>query len=219
MHTHELGGSLTKITALKTWRIDVSLRGKFEFAARHLTFTGDQHDNSIVIGRDAAGHILGNGGAIPIHSGDPTIANTDLIRAFGGAGNDTIRVDETNGSLPAVALFGGQGNDALTGGSHDDQLAGQQGNDTLIGGGGADLLYGGAGNDTLIGGAGVDQFFGGDGNDRMIWNPGDGTDTFEGGDGNRHRRSQWRRGRRDLHGGRERWARRLRPRQPGAVFD
>jgi len=161
----------------------VSLRGKFESAARHLTFTGDQHDNSIVIGRDAAGHILGNGGAIDIHSGDPTTANTDLVRAFGGAGNDTIRVDESNGPLPSVALFGGQGSDVLTGGSHDDQLAGEQGNDTLSGGGGNDVLSGGAGNDTLIGGAGVDHFFGGDGNDLMIWNPGDGTDIFEGGDG------------------------------------
>jgi Ca2+-binding RTX toxin-like protein len=161
----------------------VSLRGKFESAARHLTFTGDQHDNSIVIGRDAAGHIFGNGGAIAIHSGDPTVANTDLIRAFGGAGNDTIRLDETNGPLTAAVLFGGQGNDVLTGGSHDDQLAGQQGNDTLSGGAGNDLLLGGAGNDTLVGGAGVDHFFGDGGNDRMIWNPGDGTDTFEGGDG------------------------------------
>src|SRR3954453_14919271 len=137
----------------------MSLSGKFQSVPKFLTFNGDRASNSIIISRDLDGHILGNGGAIPIRSGTPTVENTDLIRAFGGAGDDTITLDETNGHLPAAQLFGGQGNDALTGGSGDDVLYGQQGNDTLVGGGGADLLYGGNGADTLIGGAGVDQFF------------------------------------------------------------
>jgi Ca2+-binding RTX toxin-like protein len=161
----------------------MSLSGKFQSVPKFLTFNGDRSSNSIVISRDLEGHILGNGGAIPIRSGIPTVANTDLVRAFGGAGNDTITLDETNGPLPAAQLFGGQGNDALTGGSGNDQLSGQQGNDTLLGGAGVDTLYGGNGDDTLTGGAGTDRMFGEAGDDRMIWNPGDGSDVFEGGDG------------------------------------
>jgi Ca2+-binding RTX toxin-like protein len=145
---------------------------------------GDNIDNSIVLSRDAVGNILINGGAVAIVGGSPTVANTSEIQVFGQAGNDTIRVDETNGALPGVQLFGGAGNNTLTGGSGNDLLFGGAGNDTLIGGAGNDLLFGGAGNDTLIGGSGNDQMFGGAGNDRMIWNPGDGTDIMEGGDGN-----------------------------------
>jgi Ca2+-binding RTX toxin-like protein len=148
-----------------------------------LTEFGDAQDNTIVTSRDAAGTVLVNGGAVPVQGGQPTVANTSLIQAFGQAGNDTISLDEANGALPAANLFGGDGNDTLTGGSGGDLLFGQSGNDTLLGKGGNDQLFGGDGNDTLTGGAGNDQVFGEAGNDRMIWNPGDGTDLFEGGDG------------------------------------
>jgi Ca2+-binding RTX toxin-like protein len=149
-----------------------------------VTATGDNANNTITLGRNAAGNLLLNAGAINIVGGTPTVANTALIQAFGLGGNDTIAVDEANGALPAANLFGGAGNDTLTGGSGADQLFGQAGNDVLSGKGGNDLLFGGDGNDTLIGGAGDDQVFGQAGDDRMIWNPGDGTDLFEGGDGN-----------------------------------
>ena len=55
---------------------------------------------------------------------------------FGLDGNDTIRLVETNGSLPVATLFGGSGNDTLIGGSGADALHGQDGNDQLNGGGG-----------------------------------------------------------------------------------
>jgi Ca2+-binding RTX toxin-like protein len=148
-----------------------------------LTVTGDALDNTITIGRDAAGRILVNGGQVSIKGGTPTVANTSLIQVFGQAGNDTISLDEANGALPRATLFGGDGNDTLTGGSGADILFGQGGDDTLLGKGGDDLLFGGDGNDTLIGGAGNDQVFGQAGNDRMIWNPGDGSDLNEGGAG------------------------------------
>jgi hypothetical protein len=35
---------------------------------------------------------------------------------LGQSGNDTIRLDGTNGPLPASSLFGGSGNDVLLGG-------------------------------------------------------------------------------------------------------
>jgi Ca2+-binding RTX toxin-like protein len=148
-----------------------------------LTVRGDAADNAIVVSRDAAGHILVNGGAVNVRGGTPTVANTATISVFGQGGNDTITLDEANGALPKALLFGGAGNDTLTGGAGNDQLFGQAGIDVLLGKGGNDLLFGGAGDDTLTGGTGDDQVFGQAGNDRMIWNNGDNTDLNEGGNG------------------------------------
>jgi Ca2+-binding RTX toxin-like protein len=149
-----------------------------------LSEIGDNGNNTIVTGRDAAGQLLVNGGAVPVVGGPATVANTTLIQALGQGGNDTIALDETNGALPAADLFGGAGNDTITGGSGADLLFGQSGNDILNGKGGDDLLFGGDGNDVLTGGTGNDQVFGQAGDDRMVWNPGDGSDLLEGGDGN-----------------------------------
>src|ERR1700747_2556376 len=152
----------------------MAIKATFFSSAGILSEVGDGVDNTIVTSRDAAGQLFVNGGAVPIAGGQATVANTSTIQVFGQGGNDTIALDESNGTLPAAQLFGGAGNDTLTGGSGDDQLFGGAGNDTLLGKGG---------NDTLVGGAGDDQVFGEAGNDRMIWNPGDGSDLFEGGDG------------------------------------
>lgn len=152
------------------------------FTSGVLVVRGDAADNAIVVSRNAAGAILVNGGAVPI-AASPTVANTTATIAIGGAGNDTIALDEANGALPRSILVGGDGNDVLTGGSGGDVLAGQAGDDTLLGKGGTDLLFGEADRDTLTGGDADDQVFGGAGDDRMIWNPGDDTDLNEGGDG------------------------------------
>ena len=160
----------------------MAVTATFNPATGLLTEFGDTLDNTIITGRDAAGNILVNGGAVVIAGGTPTVANTSLIQAFGQDGNDTISLDETSGALPSADLFGGAGNDTLTGGSGADQLFGGADNDTLLGKGGTDLLFGGDGNDTLTGGDADDQIFGEAGNDLMIWNPGDDTDLFEGGD-------------------------------------
>jgi Ca2+-binding RTX toxin-like protein len=165
-------------------RVVPAVTAVFTPGAGILSVFGDSADNSIVVGRDAAGHVLVNGGAVRVLGGTPTVANVGLIQAFGQGGNDTIALDEANGALPRANLFGGEGNDTLIGGSGNDLLFGQAGNDMLLGKGGNDLLFGGAGNDTLIGGAGDDQMFGEAGDDVMIWNPGDGSDLIEGGAGN-----------------------------------
>src|SRR5262249_7956891 len=117
-----------------------------------LSIFGDALDNTIVESRDLAGTILTNGGAVPIARGTPTVGDTSRIQVFGQGGNDSIKLDETNGALPAMELFGGTGNDIVTGGSGNDLLFGQADNDTLLGKGGSDLLFGGDGNDTLTGG-------------------------------------------------------------------
>src|SRR5439155_6918158 len=160
-------------------RILPAVTASFSLGTGVLSVIGDAQANTIVVSRDAAGHILVNGGAVSVTGGAPTVANTALIQVFGQAGNDQISLNEANGALPAANLFGGDGNDTLTGGSGNDMLFGQAGNDTLLGKGGADSLFGGAGDDTLTGGTGNDQVFGEAGNDRMIWNPGDGTDLNE----------------------------------------
>jgi Ca2+-binding RTX toxin-like protein len=161
----------------------MAIKASFFSGASLLQVTGDNHNNSIKVNRDAAGKILINGGDVTVDGGQPTVANTTELELFGQGGNDTIALDETLGALPAAQIFGGGGNDTLIGGSGADLLSGDSGNDTLLGKGGDDLLFGGDGNDTLTGGAGNDQVFGQGGNDRMIWNPGDGSDLLEGGDG------------------------------------
>jgi Ca2+-binding RTX toxin-like protein len=157
----------------------MAISATFSAGTGVLSEAGDQRSNTITTSSDLAGHILVNGGAVPI-DGEPTTANTAQIVATGGAGDDTISLDETNGLLPAAQLFGGNGNDVLTGGAAADQLFGGNGNDTLNGGGGDDTLAGGNGKDTVIGGKGTDTAFLGTGNDTFIWNPGDGNDVVDG---------------------------------------
>ncbi|HEX6119554.1 MAG TPA: hypothetical protein VFZ03_08885, partial [Dongiaceae bacterium] len=125
-----------------------------------LSTFGDNLDNTITFSRNAAGNILVNGGAVLIQGGQPTVANTSLIQAFGQGGDDALSLNEANGALPAANLFGGDGNDTITGGAGADQLFGQNGNDVLLGRGGSDLLFGGDGSDTVTGGDGDDQVFG-----------------------------------------------------------
>jgi Ca2+-binding RTX toxin-like protein len=161
----------------------MAIKASFTRSAGLLSEFADDAGDKIFTSRDAAGNILVNGGAVNIDGGPASVATTSTIAVFGGAGNDTLALDESNGALPSAQLFGGGGNDLLVGGSAADQLFGGTGNDTLLGKGGNDLLFGGAGDDSLTGGSGDDQMFGGAGNDRMIWNPGDGTDLMEGGDG------------------------------------
>jgi Ca2+-binding RTX toxin-like protein len=164
-------------------RLLPAVTATFSPAAGLLTILGDAHDNNITVSRDAAGHVLVNGGAISIRGGRPTVANTKLIDVFGLSGNDNLSLNEVNGALPKANIFGGSGNDLIAGGSGNDVLDGGAGNDTLLGNGGVDLLFGGAGNDVLTGGSGNDQVFGQSGNDQLFWNPGDGTDLNEGGAG------------------------------------
>src|ERR1700756_5590142 len=164
-------------------RILPAVTATFAAAQGVLTITGDAHDNTIAVSRDAGGKVLVNGGAVAIRGGAASVANTRLIEVFGLGGHDNLSLDEANGPLPKADLFGGAGNDTLAGGSGNELLDGASGNDTLLGKGGDDLLLGGDGADVLTGGGGTDQVFGQSGDDRMIWNPGDGSDLNEGGAG------------------------------------
>jgi Ca2+-binding RTX toxin-like protein len=153
------------------------------FADSVLTVTGDRHDNTLIVSRDAAGTIRVNNGAVPVTCGVATITNTTRIRILGLGGNDTMLVDDVNGAMPPANLIGGEGNDTFTGSASADELDGGPGNDTLFGRDGDDRLLGGPGNDTLVGGRGADPHIGGAGDDLLVWNPGDGSDLIEGEDG------------------------------------
>lgn len=121
-----------------------------------LTIVGDSGDNSISVGRDAAGVITINGVDLVLNGVTVTVANVNKIVLEGGSGSDRLGIDDSNGPMPVASILGQSGDDEL---------------------------FSGSGNDTLVGGAGNDQIFGEAGNDQFIWNPGDGSDFDEGGDG------------------------------------
>jgi Ca2+-binding RTX toxin-like protein len=85
------------------------------------------------------------------------------------AGDDAVRIDETNGvftdAIPTI-------------------LDGGAGDDTIAGGTGAETLLGGSGNDVVDGNRGNDQAQLGSGDDTFVWDPGDGSDAIEGDSGN-----------------------------------
>jgi Ca2+-binding RTX toxin-like protein len=98
----------------------------------------------------------------------------DTIVVNAGAGNDFVRIDESNGAFTgtdSTTLTGGEGNDTLQAGSSADKL---------IGGDGDDLLVGNEGNDNVRGGRGTDVALLGAGDDSFAWDPGDGSDVVEG---------------------------------------
>ena len=127
----------------------------------------------------------GDGIALRLQAGQPGILQVDVgddgsadfsfgrdriakIAVDARAGDDLVRIDESNGVFTdsiATTLDGGDGNDNLAGGS------------------GAELLLGGDGNDSIDGNKGNDLAFLGAGDDTFVWDPGDGSDTVEGQDG------------------------------------
>ncbi|MEM6453708.1 MAG: M91 family zinc metallopeptidase [Acidobacteriota bacterium] len=132
------------------------------------------------------------------------------LKVRGGAGDDTITVDDSvtgrpiddpfvgrasityeggagndtmSGSNNAGETFiGGEGNDIIDGRGGDDYAEGGLGNDHIDGGDGRDVLYGGQDQDTIFGGAGRDYVSGGRGHDELFGDAGN--DTVAGGMGN-----------------------------------
>ena len=100
------------------------------------------------------------------------------VHINGGAKNDLITIDQTDGSFPlSTTILAGSGNDTVYGGDEPDVIRGNAGNDFIDAGAGNDKVVGGYGNDTLIGGLGDDTLRGnmghdyengGEGDDRLI---------------------------------------------------
>jgi Ca2+-binding RTX toxin-like protein len=135
-----------------------------------LTIAGTEASDKIALRLQA-----GEPGVLQLDVGDDGSADFSFARERvaritidAGAGDDLVRIDESNGaftdSIPTT-LGGGDGNDTIAGGKGVETLLGGNGNDSIDGNGGNDLALLGAGNDTFI------------------WDPGDGSDTIEGQDG------------------------------------
>jgi Ca2+-binding RTX toxin-like protein len=135
-----------------------------------LTVTGDAGNNGLVVGRTPVGTITINGAVVL--GGTATTANVSLIHMDGGAGDDNLKFDETNGVMPKGEFIGGDGRDKITGGSGADTIAGGPGNDRVVGGPGNDTVNMGADSDefTLNTGDGNDHLDGGTETDSLIVN-------------------------------------------------
>lgn len=99
---------------------------------------------------------------VSLHAGDGTRLDVSLngatssfavsairrIRIDGRDGNDSVRIDQSNGNISIPArLSGGEGDDTLVGGSGNDRLDGGDGDDALDGQGGNDQIRGDRGHD------------------------------------------------------------------------
>ena len=135
-----------------------------------LTIKGTEASDKIALRLQA-----GDPGMLQVDVGDDGSADFSFERADdredrrrGRAGDDLVRIDESNGvftdSIPTT-------------------IDGGDGNDTLAGGAGAETLLGGDGNDSIDGNGGNDAGLLGAGDDTFVWDPGDGSDTVEGQDG------------------------------------
>ena len=108
---------------------------------------------------------VGDDGSADFYFDRNTIAK---IAVNARAGNDLVRIDDSNGAFTdtiPTTIDGGDGNDTIAGGKGVETLLGGAGNDSIDGNGGNDLALLGAGDDTFV------------------WDPGDGSDTVEGQDG------------------------------------
>ncbi len=103
-------------------------------------------------------------------SADRSFARDDVaaIEVRMGDGDDSVRVDDTNGAFTASVPT------TITGGDGDDSLNGGLGAETYKGGKGKDGVDGNGGNDNASLGGGTDAF---------RWDPGDGSDEIDGQDG------------------------------------
>ncbi len=144
-----------------------------------LAILGDNSNNVISVGRNSAGGLVINNGAVRISGASNS--NPSRISIFGFGGNDTLTIDETNGKMPQAFLIGGSGDDTLIGGSGIDFLFGESGNDRVDGNGGNDVAWLGDGDDTFIWdpGDGSDRIEGGAGLDRLIFNGSNGNEVFD----------------------------------------
>jgi Ca2+-binding RTX toxin-like protein len=131
-----------------------------------LTVFGDNANNTIALGQNAAGDLVVNDGAVQIFGGKARASDARHIFLVGFGGDDTLKIDESKGKITASTFF-----------------LGGDGNDTMIGGSAAELFYGGNGHDFVDGNGGDDTAFLGAGDDTFLWDPGDGSDRIEGGAG------------------------------------
>ena len=109
------------------------------------------------------------------------IGSTERMVVNGLGGDDIVDASGLEAGSIKLKAYGGAGNDTLIGSQGDDYLYGDYGNDVLVGGKGNDVMKGGAGKDTMIwnNGDGSDVMNGGKGYDTAVANGSDtGGDEF-----------------------------------------
>jgi Ca2+-binding RTX toxin-like protein len=116
-----------------------------------LTITGTPNADTIVVSQQDAAtiRVQDTDGSVQFFAG----SSVTRIVVNAGAGNDTVRLTNTN---ERSTLNGEAGDDRLEGGPSADVINGGDNNDVMMGFDGADELDGGAGNDTFDGGLGPD---------------------------------------------------------------
>jgi Ca2+-binding RTX toxin-like protein len=92
------------------------------FTGGVLTINGDAGNNGLVVGQ-TPGHIVTLNGS-PVLGGTVPVTSVQVVRMNGGAGDDTLKLDETNAPMPGGELDGGPGNNTLIGGSQADTFIG-----------------------------------------------------------------------------------------------
>jgi ELWxxDGT repeat protein len=136
-----------------------------------------------VYGTDSADEIY-----VELKAGDPSklvvrmnsfsaefnTSEIDLIRVWGGDGDDRIMMNHTpaQGIRIRTVIYGDGGNDTIQGGMQRDRIFSGEGDDWISAGNGNDIVYGGPGNDVIFGGHGKDYLDGGPGNDWIDGNAG-----------------------------------------------
>src|SRR5262245_9386882 len=101
----------------------MAITASFDPTAALLNVRGDSKDNVIALTR-AADNILVNNGAVPAAGGTPTISNTTVIQASGGAGDDRIDASALGAAAIQLELRGNAGDDTILGGSGKETLRG-----------------------------------------------------------------------------------------------
>ena len=76
----------------------MAIKANFSSGAGLLSVFDDNADNSIVISRDAAGNLLIDDGTVAF-SGVRRPSPTPTDRGIWTGGDDTIKLDETNGAI------------------------------------------------------------------------------------------------------------------------
>lgn len=143
---------------------------------------GDGDDTAIVNQMSHQTEIHGGDGADSIRI--YYRSSHSYYRITGGAGNDSIVVDDEAGGFEAYGFVdGGDGDDRIhTSHADGDEIHGGAGDDFIIDAGGNDnRIFGGSGDDYIRTGDGRNTLFGESGNDVLI--AGHGVDVLNGGPG------------------------------------
>jgi Ca2+-binding RTX toxin-like protein len=117
--------------------------------------------NDVLIGNDVANRLDGAGGDDVIRTGK----GADVV--IGGAGTDSVRYEDSDGTIFVNLTLGLGFNNYAAGDSYSgiENVVGSLYADYLIGDDGANMLDGNSGDDVLIGAKGADILIGGAGSD------------------------------------------------------